>query len=357
VRNKPRLTVSIVAVAILGLVSISCAKKDAGNPTATTSSGGNSLVGAGATFPEPLYLKWIGDYKAVDSGAKINYQGIGSGGGVQQLIAQKVDFAGSDAFLKDDEIVAATKARKCAPLHIPTVFGSVAVAFNVKGVSALTLDGPTLANIFLKKVTTYNDPAIKALNPGVTLPATPIVVAHRSDESGTSKIFTTYLSEVSSEWKTKVGAGKSVQWPTGIGGQGNDGVASAVQQNPGGIGYVELAYALNNHLMMASLKNKDGKAIMPSEAATVAASKVITVPADLRFTVSNVGGDGYPIVGATWILAYECGYTAAKADALKKFLHWAISSGDAQAHALHYAPVSGDLQTKSLANVDKINSK
>jgi phosphate transport system substrate-binding protein len=354
-----RRKVAFAVIALVGLAAPACGKSNEKTASPGTKAGTEqaSLSGAGATFPGPLYLEWIANYKSVQPGVKINYQAIGSGGGVEQFIGQNVDFGASDAFLKDDEVTAATDARKCAPLHIPTVFGAVAVAFNAEGLKNLTLDGPTLANIFLGKIKKYDDPAIKALNPGAQLPSATIAVAHRSDGSGTTSIFTHYLANVSPDWSSKVGADKEVQWPTGVGGQGNDGVAAAVQQNPGGLGYVELAYALENNLTTATLKNKDGKAITPTIESTAAAAESVTIPADLRFNVLNIGGDGYPIVGATWILAYECGYPAAKATALKSFLRWALTKGDATARQLHYAPVTPALEAKSLANVEKINSK
>jgi phosphate transport system substrate-binding protein len=352
----------IAAAALVMLaVTAGCAKSGTASKTVPSASAGAalsaSLSGAGATFPAPLYLEWISHYtKSVQTGVHINYQAVGSGGGVEQFIAQKIDFGASDAFMKDDEIAAATKARGCNPLHIPTVFGSVVIAFNTPGVETLTLDGPAIAGIFLGKIKTYDDPAIKALNPGVNLPSTAIVVAHRSDGSGTTSIFTKYLASVSPDWKSKVGSGKTVQWPTGVGGQGNDGVAAAIKQNTGGLGYVELAYAIDNKLTTASVKNAAGKAVAPSIDSTVAAAEAVTIPADLRFDVTNVGGDGYPIVGATWILAYECKYPADKAAALKDFLKWAITSGDDVARELHYAPIGPALEAKSLANVEKINS-
>ena len=355
---------ALATMALAAVVATGC-----GGSTKTTQSGGSSsppkgnltasLSGAGATFPAPLYLEWISKYKKdVQPGVSINYQGIGSGGGVEQFIAQKIDFGGSDAYMKDDEIQAAQKARGCPVVHIPTVFGAVAIAFNAPGLDTITLDGPTLGSIFLGKVKSFDDPAIKALNPGVTLPSKPIVVVHRSDGSGTTSIFTKYLAGVSPEWKAKAGpGGKTVNWPVGVGGQGNDGVAAAIKQNEGGLGYVELSYAMDNQLKTALMKNSAGKAVAPSLESTAAAADTAQIPTDLRFNIKNVGGDGYPIVGATWILAYECGYTADKAAALKDFLKWALTSGDGTARELHYAPLGASLKTQSLANVDKINAQ
>ncbi len=357
-----RKRILVAAAILVALAASACGSSKNNSPSdlASAGSGGAnvSLSGAGATFPAPLYLEWISKYKSVKSNVSINYQAIGSGGGVTQLTNQAVDFGASDAFMKDDEIAAATAKRKCGVIHIPTVFGAVTVAYNAgSSLKALTLDGPTLADIFLGKIKKYDDPAIKALNPGVTLPSSDIRVVHRSDSSGTSKIFTTYLSSVSPTWKSQVGADKTVKWPTGAGGNGNDGVASAIQSNAGGLGYVELSYALSKNMTTAKLKNKDGKAIAPSLASTQAAVGSATIPADLRFTIGDVGGDGYPIVGATWILAYECGYDDAKATALKDFLKWALNNGASEAEKLGYATLDASLKTKSLANVEKINSK
>jgi phosphate transport system substrate-binding protein len=352
----------LVALALVALMAAACGKESpssaSSSPAASgASSASVSLTGAGSTFVQPAMLQWISKYKSVKSGVSINYQGIGSGGGITQLIAQTIDFADSDAFMKPDEMSAAQAKRNCPVVHVPMVFGAVTVAYNVKGLSSLTLDGPTLADIFLGKVKTYDDAEIKKLNPGVTLPSTPIRVVHRSDASGTSNIFTTYLSSVSPQWSSQVGASKSPKWPTGGEGQGNDGVAAQIQGNDGGLGYVELSYALDSKLATAKLKNKDGNAIEPSIASTQAAVQSLQIPADLRFNVTGVGGQGYPIVGATWVVAYGCGYDAAKATALKDFLTWIVNSGDSIALQLHYAPLFPALKTKTLANIALINAK
>jgi phosphate transport system substrate-binding protein len=357
--------IPFIAIAFVAIIATACGKEDAptasagASPARSASSGGASasLIGAGSTFVNPAMTAWISKYKTVNADVSINYQAIGSGGGVTQLIAQTIDFADSDAFMKPDELSAAQNARKCSVVHVPMVFGAVTVAYNLKGVSTLTLDGPTLANIYLGKIKSYNDPAIKALNPGVTLPSTTIRVIHRSDASGTSNIFTTYLSSVSPTWASQVGASKSPKWPTGGEGQGNDGVAAQVQSNDGGLGYVELSYALDSNLSTAKLKNKDGNAIDPSIKSTQAAVQSLQIPADLRFNVTGVGGQGYPIVGATWVIAYECGYPPDKATALKDYLTWVINNGDAIAQQLHYAPLFPALKTKALESIALINSK
>ncbi|MGI8875927.1 MAG: phosphate ABC transporter substrate-binding protein PstS [Egibacteraceae bacterium] len=331
--------------------------EDAGGDAGSGEGLSGELVGAGATFPDPLYQEWIGEFtSAVEPGVSINYQAIGSGGGVEQFIGQSTDFGASDASLTDDELADATAARGCDPLHIPTVFGAVAPAFNVEGLDDLVLDGPTLADIFLGNITNFNDPAIAELNPDTELPDQEITVVHRSDGSGTTSIFTTYLDDVSPEWSEQVGAGKEVQWPTGVGGNGNDGVAAGIQQNPGALGYVELSFALENDIATVTMVNADGNEVEPSLESTAAAADGIDIPDDLRFDILDVGGQGFPIAGATWILAWECGYDESTAGNLKAFLTWALEAGDATAEELLYAPLGDSLREQSLANVEAINA-
>jgi phosphate transport system substrate-binding protein len=350
-------------LAMVGALVLSACSGSSPAPSAQGSAGGSGsglqadLLGAGATFPDPVYQEWIGAFVGMETGVTITYEPIGSGGGVEQFIAQSTDFGGSDAYMKDDEVAAAEQARGCSVLHIPTVFGAVAVAYNLSGVDNLTLDSDTLARIFLGTITKWNDAAIAALNSGVSLPDEDIIVAHRSDGSGTSSIFTTYLDHESADWSAQVGRGKEVSWPVGVGGQGNDGVAAAISQNDGGIGYVELSYAIENGLSVTKMVNADGNAIEPTLESTAAAADGITIPDDLRFNILDVGGDGYPIAGATWILAYTCGYDADKADVLKAFLTYALEQGDATAESLLYAPIGASLQEKSLANVARINEE
>ena len=339
----------------------------AAEPTAAPAeSGGESmmysgeLLGAGASFPAPIYLEWIAEYTSnVQPDVSINYQSIGSGGGVEQFIGQQTDFGASDAFLTDEELAAATDARSCAPVHIPTVFGAVAVGYNLEGVDKLTLSGPVLADIFQGNITSWDDPAIAELNSGVSLPSEDIIVAHRSDGSGTTSIFTTYLSDVSENWKNQVGKGKEVEWPAknSVGGEKNDGVAAQIQQNPGAIGYIELSYAMTNSIPVADMVNADGNAITPTLESTAAAADGITIPDDLRFNILGVGGQGYPIAGATWILAWTCGYDDNTAAMLKDYLTWTLTEGDALAEELLYSPIGASLEARALEKVDMINSK
>lgn len=343
----------------LALVAAACG--GAGETPTAGSSGAEavSLLGAGASFPAPLYQEWIGAYQQVQPNVSINYQSIGSGGGVEQFIGQQTDFGASDAFLTDEEMADAEAARGCQPVHIPTVFGAVAVAYNVDGLDSLTLSGPVLADIFLGNITNWSDPAIADLNPDVTMPDEDIIVAHRSDGSGTTSIFTTYLSSVSDEWKTGPGAGKEVEWPApnSVGGEKNDGVTAQIQQNPGAVGYIELSYAIENGIPVARMINADGNAVEPTLESTAAAADGIAIPDDLRFDILNVGGQGYPIAGATWLLSWTCGYDPAKADALKDWITWDLENGDDLARELLYSPLPDSLQEKALAKVALINSQ
>ena len=269
------------------------------------------------------------------SGLTVNYQGIGSGGGIAQFTAKTVDFGATDSAMKDEEVAAAQKVGE--PVHVPTVFGAVTVAYNAKGVeNGLKLDGATVANVFLGKITKWNDPAIAALNPGVTLPSEDVTVCHRSDESGTTKLFTTFLNAYSPEWKTKVGSDKAVQWPVGTGAKGNDGVAACVKQNEGSFGYVEEAYALANNFTTADVKNKAGNFITASLASTSAAGEGLTLPEDLRFSAIDApGAQAYPIASATFLLVFQdmckAGLSESKAKDVKIWLDYALGDGQAAA--------------------------
>lgn len=353
-------------VASLALLAVACGGNETADPSqaADPGTGGGDegadggLVGAGASFPDPLYQEWIGEFtRDVEPGTSINYQAVGSGGGVEQFISQSTDFGASDAYLTDEELADAKEARGCDPLHIPTVFGAVTPAFNVEGVDELVLDGETLADVFLGKITNYREEAIAELNPDADLPDEEITVVHRSDGSGTTSIFTSYLADVSDRWAEQVGSGKEVQWPTGVGGNGNDGVAAGIQQNAGAFGYVELSYALENDLATVTMVNADGNEVAPTLGSTAAAAEGMDIPDDLRFDILGVGGDGFPIVGATWVLAWECGYDEPTAKSLKSFLTWALTEGDDTAEELHYAPLGDALEKQSLANVEAINAE
>ena len=334
-----------------------------GTPSAfTPRSVTAKLTGSGASFPDPIYQKWIKDYKAVAAGVEINYQSVGSGQGRKDFFGGVTDFGGSDKFASNTELKAATDPTtgtlKTDVLHIPTVLGAVVATYNLPGVDKLQFSGETLADIFLGKITAWNDPKIAADNPGVTLPDTEITVAHRSDGSGTTSIFTNYLSSVSPEWKTKVGAGDTVQWPTGQGGEKNPGVAAIVQQTEGAIGYVELIYAAANKLPEPAIKNAAGKYVAPTleSVSAAAAGFLANTPDDLRVNIVNppAGDNAYPISGYTWILVTKDQKDEAKAQALTDFLYWALTSGSDSAKALNYAPLPDQIREKAIAKLAEI---
>lgn len=296
-----------------------------------------SLSGAGASFPAPIYYKWIDEYNKLHPDVKINYQSIGSGGGIRQISNGLVDFGASDAFLTDEEL----KGMPAPVVHIPTVMGAVVITYNLPGINEhLRFTPEVLADIFLGKIKYWNDRQLQSLNPGVKLPNTPIAVVHRSDASGTSNIFTTYLSTVSREWNEKVGKGLSVNWPVGVGAKGNEGVSGTVKQIPGAIGYVELAYAFQNKLPYAALRNKAGRFVLPSIASTSAAAAGVEIPDDYRVMIVNAEGPtAYPIASFTYLLVYKEQKDPVKAEALLKFIWWAIHDGEKYAEGLLYAPL------------------
>ena len=331
---------------------IPAAAKPAASPVPNTVAQANSLNGAGATFPQPLYTKLFDVYNT-QFGVKINYQGIGSGGGIQQITAGTVDFGASDGIMTDDQQKAA-EAYGGPILHIPMTSGSEAMAINLPGINSgqLKLTGEVIANIYLLKIFKWNDAAIAALNPGLNLPNVPIITVHRADGSGTTYIFTNYLSKISTEWSTKVGNATSVNWPGGIGGQGNAGVAGAVQQTPGAIGYVELAYAKQNKIAWATVKNAAGNYLEPSLEGTTAAASGITLPDDMKIMITNsTNPNAYPIAGFTWILAFVNQKDQAKGLALVNMLWWALHDGQQYATPLDYGPLSNDVVKKAEAEI------
>jgi len=309
-----------------------------------------TLNGAGATFPFPIYSKWFDEYHKNHPDIKINYQSIGSGGGIKQFTARTVDFGATDGPMSDKEMFAVDGKF----LHIPTVLGGVVPAFNLPGVSNLTFDGNTLAGIFLGKIKSWDDPAIQSLNPEAKLPAKPIVVVHRADGSGTTYCFTDYLSAVNPEWKKTVGTGKSVNWPAGLGGKGNEGVAGLVKQNEGALGYVELIYAQSNHLAFGAVKNRAGKAVLANLESVSAAAASAKMPPDFRVSIVNAPGENsYPISTFTWFLVYEknAGKTGA---VLKDFLGWMLEDGEKMAPGLGYAPLPPNVEEMVKGAVQKI---
>jgi len=324
---------------------------------AARSSGGSvDLTGAGATFPYPLYSKWFSDY-AAKTGVRINYQSIGSGGGIRQLSEQTVDFGASDSPMSDAEMA---KAKGGPIVHIPMVLGAVAVTYNLPDVSApLKLSGEVLADVFRGTITKWNDARVAALNPGVKLPARDILVVHRSDGSGTTYIFTDYLAAVSPAWAKGPGRGKEVRWPVGLGGKGNEGVAGQVKQTPGTIGYVELAYAKQNRLAVAAMRNASGSFVLPSvESATAAAAGIaekLGKDTDYRISIVNApGAQAYPIASFTWLLAYRTPADTAKGRKLVEFVRWALAEGSASAAALDYAPLPATMTRDVTARLAEI---
>ncbi|PYK55181.1 MAG: phosphate ABC transporter substrate-binding protein PstS [Verrucomicrobia bacterium] len=317
----------------------------------TTASAQMMINGAGATFPYPIYSKWFDEYAKVDPSVRFNYQSIGSGGGQKQILAQTVDFGASDGPMSDDNLSKAPGKL----LHIPTVAGAVVITYNLPGNPSLKLDGDTIAGIYLGQIKKWNDPKLTALNSGAKLPDQDIVVVHRSDGSGTTFIFTDYVSKVSSEWKQKAGNNTSVNWPTGIGGKGNEGVSGQVKQTPGAIGYVELIYAIQNKMPYAEVKNSAGQFVKPTIDSVTAALATAEIPDDFRFSMTNAPGkDAYPICGATWLLVYEQQKDAAKGKKLVEFLKWAAKDGEKMAKDLDYAPLPDSVQQRVLKRIDEI---
>lgn len=312
------------------------------------------INGAGATFPYPIYSKWFDEFHKLHPDLQINYQSIGSGGGIRQVIAGTVDFGATDGPMSEAELAQV----KTPILHLPTVLGAVVVTFNVEGLDHLRLTPDALAGIFMGKITKWNDAAIAQENPGVTLPDAPIVSVHRSDGSGTTYVFTDYLSKVSPAWEKAVGRGTAVSWPVGLGGKGNEGVTGLVKQTPDAIGYVELVYAIQNKLPYAELRNAAGRFVTPTLASVTAAagSAAANMPADFRVSITNpTAPDAYPIASFTWLLIPTRYKDPATGRALKQFLEWMLDTGQTFATPLSYAPLPSsvvELERKALDKID-----
>ncbi len=355
--------IGLVGLMVLGIVAAACGEKATPTPTGTARpttatpapSGAVRLNGAGATFPFPLYSKWFDDYAKI-AGTQVNYQSIGSGGGIRQITEKTVDFGASDGIMNAQQVQAAEQAGGPI-LHIPTAMGAVAVIYNLPGISAgqLKLTPDVLADIYLKKITKWNDARIAQLNPGVALASQDIAVVHRSDGSGTTYIFTNYLSKVSPQWKEQVGNATAVNWPGDVGGQGNEGVAGQVRQIAGAIGYVELAYAKQNNIAWASLKNAAGNFVQPSLESTSLAAQGVTLPDDMKIMVTNSENpQAYPIAGFTWLLVYQNQTDRAKGQALVDMLWWAVHDGQKHTTALDYAPLPQDAISKAEAQIRSV---
>ena len=312
-----------------------------------------TLNGAGATFPYPMYSKWFSEYHTAHPDIEINYQSIGSGGGIRQVLAGTVDFGASDGPMTDEQLSQA----KVKILHVPTVLGAVVPAYNVPGVGEeMKFTPDVLSGIFLGKITNWNDKAIAAANPGVKFPDQPIIVVHRSDGSGTTYIFTDYLSKISSEWSGGVGKGTSVKWPVGLGGKGNEGVAGVIRQMQGAIGYVELIYAVQNKIPYGSVKNASGNFVKASlDSVTSAAGSMKSMPADFRVSITNAPGkDAYPISSFTWLLIPAQSKDANKGKIIVDFLNWMVDSGQKMTAALTYAPLPENVAQQVKAEIKQV---
>jgi len=358
---KLKKSSAFAALAVLAVAVVALAGCSGGSGAASSSSSGSSstfagtsLVGAGSTFAQPFYALWSKDFNGVESGAKVNYQAIGSGGGVQQFTAKTVDFGATDVPLKSAEASAITDPY----IEFPTGLGAVVVAYNVPGVTtSLKLDGPTIADIFLGTVKTWNDKAIAKQNPGVTLPSTPIQIVHRADASGTSSIFTSWLSTESPTWKTKVGAGKSVQWPSGQGANGNAGVAQAMTQTQGSIGYLEYQFATTTSLGIASVKAPDGTYVAPSSDAVAKAGGDLTFPITETTNILNSKTAGaYPLASTTYVLVYKDQKDTAKAQTLVDFWTWSLTKGQAELSKLNYVPLPSSIAQDALTQIGSITA-
>jgi phosphate transport system substrate-binding protein len=316
------------------------------------------LNAAGATFPYPIYSKWFNEYHQQHPDIEINYQSIGSGGGIAQVTAGTVDFGASDGPMKDEQIAAFKQQRGTSILHFPTVLGAVVPAYNLPGFKGeLKFTPEVIAGIYLGKITSWNDAAIAKSNPGVTLPNASIVVVHRSDGSGTTYIWTDYLSKVSPDWNSQIGKGTSVKWPVGLGAKGNEGVAGMIRQMDGAFGYVELIYALQNKITFGSVKNAAGNFVKASlDSTTAAAASVKTMPADFRVSITNAPGkDAYPIASFTWLLVPADWKDKGKQKILVDFLTWMLDQGQTMTAQLDYAPLPDELKKKEREAIKSIH--
>ena len=367
----------LVLLTVMAFIAAACGDDDgdtgSATPAGSDTSGdlSGSLDGAGATFPNPVFQDWAFEYsESIQPGVSINYQSIGSGGGIEQFLLQTVDFGSSERYLRDDTLAEAETDRGCPAIQFPVIFGSVTIAFGDDQFDDLVLDAETIAGIFQRDIVKYNDPAIAALNPDFDLPDMDIIPVHRSNGSGTTSVFTTYLEWAAGDGSTGVdgdeasnwslGSGTEVQWPSGtIGGQGNEGVTAGTQQNLGGLGYINQAYALVKDLPTARIVNSDGNAVKATLENTTEALEVLEVPDSFQFDILGVGGNGFPITGANWIFTYECGYDGNTADLLVDYWTWATQSDQATelATELGYAPLGEGLRARVLEAIERTGSQ
>ena len=355
---------ALAGAAIAALALTAACADGSGDPTAPTAGDTDAgsglsgqIAGAGATFPTPLWQSFIDDYtRNVEPGVQINYQSIGSGGGITQFKEQTVDWGSSERYLSDTDLAEAAEARGCDAIQVPIVYGSVVITFGDDQFDGLVLDADTIARIYDRQITNYNDPAIQDLNPDRDLPDLDIIPVHRSDGSGTTNVFTLFLDDEVPMWAENYGAGTEVDWAAGtIGGQGNEGVAANTVQNPGGLGYVNQSYALELGMPQAQVVNADGNPVYPTLEATTAGLAGLEIDDTYQFSILGIGGEGYPITGAVWNFFYECGYDDNTAELLKAFWSWTLTDGDQHVTDLHYAPLDDDLKQRVIAELDRIN--
>jgi phosphate transport system substrate-binding protein len=353
---------AVLAAAVAALALPGCAPGggDGDGGAVTRGSLSGTLSGAGATFPGPLFTEWIGYYgDRVETGVDIDYEAVGSGDGIEQFLSDAVDFGSSERYLQSGELSVAREVRGCEAVQFPVVFGSVVLALHDDALDGLVLTADVIARIYDRQITRWDDPAIADLNPDMDLPDQEIVPVHRSDGSGTTYVFTRYLTTEVPFWGDRYADGTDIAWhPDTLGGDGNEGVTRGVQDNPGGIGYVNQSYALTNDLATARVVNEDGVPVEPTLAATTAASEEADIPDDFQFDIDDIGGEGYPITGANWILVYECGYDNTTAALLRDFWTWAVTDTEADRLAvdLGYAPMSRALKDRVVEQIARIAS-
>jgi phosphate transport system substrate-binding protein len=316
------------------------------------------IEGAGATFPTLLYQDWIHSFAQEEQDFLVDYQSIGSGGGITQFLQQTVHWGTSERYLRDSDLADAEEARGCPAIQVPVVFGAVVIAFSDPALDGLALDAATISAIFRREVTSYDDPAIARLNPDRDLPAREIIPVHRSDGSGTTSVFTTWLSDEDPVWADEIGSGVEVGWPAGtVGGPGNEGVTANIKQSPGGLGYVNQSFAMVLDMPQAKVVNADGNAVYPTLETTSAGVAEVDVPDSFQFDILGIGGDGYPILGTVWNFFWECGYPEATAEELKTFWRWAMAEGDTAAVELGYTPLDPQLKERVLAAIERIGAR
>ncbi|MDV6013006.1 phosphate ABC transporter substrate-binding protein PstS [Haloechinothrix sp. LS1_15] len=359
--------VACAAAPVLVLAACGTGDGDGGGNAPDGGELSGSLTGAGATFPTPVFQEWQQAYGAEQPGVSINYQSIGSGGGIEQFLESTVDFGSSERYLDDVDLsearqsrVDATGVEDCEPIQFPVLFGSVVIAFNDQDLDGMVLTAETIAKIFDREITNYSDPELAELNPDMDLPDQDIVPVHRSDGSGTTYVFTHYLSHEVDEWAENYGEGTEVQWASGtVGGQGNEGVSANINQNTGALGYVNQAYALEAGMPQAQVINADGEAVYPTLEATTEASEEAEIPEGFQFDIDDIGGTGYPIAGTNWIFTYECGYDETTGEILRDYWTWAVTSDEARELALElgYAPMGEELAERVTGEIERINSK